>query len=54
MPAPPSSPAELHEQFVEEMKEVDRAHDAGRLQEWVQEKLASERRNAGFDDTATA
>ena len=51
MPDPSSadSSASTHEQFVADIAEIDRAYTDGRLGEWVQEKLADERRNAGFD-----
>jgi len=48
-PKQPVDPAALHEQFVQDNCEIDRAFHDGRLDEWLQEKLADERRAAGFD-----
>ena len=48
----PSDPATIHERFVGTLREIDSAYSRGRLNEWVQEELADERRRAGFDDPA--
>ena len=47
--SPPAKPAELHDQFVREIKEIGIAHCRGELRKWVEEKLDDERRAAGFD-----
>ena len=44
--------AVAHERFVREQAELDLAWQAGRLDEWLQEKLANERRAAGFEPAA--
>lgn len=51
---PGSIGAAAHERFVVECKQIDRAHHDGRLDEWLEEKLANERRAAGFDDATNA
>jgi hypothetical protein len=45
MPDQPSPP-ELHEQFVADCREIDLAWKDGRLDEWIQEKLADDRNDA--------
>ena len=42
------------EQFVQDMIEIDRAFAAGRLHEWIEEKLADDRAAAGFDPATDA
>lgn len=36
------TPAELHEQFVKENREIDLAWQGGKLTEWLERKLADE------------
>lgn len=43
------SGAAAHEQFVADNREIGLAWKEGRLDEWLQEKLADERNAAGFD-----
>lgn len=38
-----------HQRFVDDNREIDLAWADGRLDEWIQEKLADERNAAGFD-----
>lgn len=45
--------AAAHKQFVQDCAEMDHAWADGRLHEWLQEKLADERRASGLD-TASA
>jgi hypothetical protein len=44
--------AAAHERFVNDMAEIDRAWMNGRLDEWLQEKLADERNAAGAGPAA--
>ncbi len=37
--------AEAHERFVRENREIDLAWKVGKLDEWIEEKLANERRD---------
>ena len=46
MPEPSSVPHDLHGEFVREMIEIDRAHEAGKLSLWLDERLADVRRAA--------
>jgi hypothetical protein len=41
-----------HEQFVDELREMDMAWVDGRFDEWLQEKLNRERIAAGSDPAA--
>lgn len=47
---PDLRPADDHEEFINDMIEIDRAYAAGRLREWIEEKLADDRNTAGFDN----
>lgn len=52
-PQPPvdlsSRNAEDAERFARENAEIDRAYMNGTMADWLQRKLADERRRAGFD-----